>query len=376
MTQSFFNTPREQSSVKATIVSKYFVTWASIIIEILKRNEQNRGYKKKQIAYIDLFSGPGKYNDGKPSTPVLVLKKALKSPEICDRILITFNDGDSNYAESLRQVINSFEGIERFRFRPKVFNKVIRRQAELLKDLPQVPTLLFVDAFGYKEISIELIDSVLRKWGSGCIFFFNYNRINMAVDNPRVTALDALFGPDRADKLHQELGKINPEERELTIIEEFSTALKESSSDGSSRYVLPFRFRNAAGSRTSHHLIHVSRHFLGYDKMKEIMAKESSNRDQSVPSFEYNPATERQRLLFSLSRTLGELGDILLQDFAGQSLTMSEIYKRHSVDMPFIKGNYKDILWQLFDAGRINVSRSPRRNTFADNIVVTFPPLP
>lgn len=374
--QSFFNTPRKHSLVKATIVSKYFVTWASIIINIIRRDEQGFRREKRQIAYIDLFSGPGKYNDGTPSTPILVLKEALKNPEICDRIMITFNDSDSNCVESLRHVINDFEDINQFKFRPQVHNIVVQRQlAELLADLPQVPTLLFVDAWGYKEISIELVDSVLREWGSDCIFFFNYNRINMAVDNPRVTEmLDALFGPDRADRLRQELRKSDPDERELTIIEEFSTALKESSSDGSSRYVLPFRFKNVAGSRTSHHLIHVSRHFLGYEKMKEIMAKESSTANQGVPSFEYNPATKRQHLLFSLSRPLDELGGMLLQEFAGQSIKMKDIYQKHSEDTQFIKKNYKDVLWQLEEQGKITASKH-RRGSFADDVVATFPSL-
>ena len=377
MMQSFFDTPREQSLVKATIVSKYFVTWASIIINIIKQGEQGFRREKKRIAYIDLFSGPGKYSDGTPSTPILVLKEALKSPEICDQIMITFNDSNRNYVESLRHVINSFEDIDQFKFRPQVHNIVVQRQlAELLVALPQVPTLLFVDAWGYKEISIELIDSVLRKWGSGCIFFFNYNRINMAVDNPRVTEmLDVLFGPDRADKLRQELRKSGPDERELTIIEEFSTALKESSSDGSPRYVLPFRFKTGSGTRISHHLIHVSRHFLGYDKMKEIMANKSSSRDQGVPSFEYNQATRKQPLLFSLARPLEELEGMLLRDYAGRSATITDIYEHHSVDTPFMLRHYRHVLWSLWDRNIISAEPSPkRRNTFAKYIIATFPP--
>ena len=64
------------------------------------------------------------------------------------------------------------------------------------------------------------------------------------------------------------------------------------------KFVLPFRFRNDRGNRTSHHLIFVSKHVKGYTIMKDIMAKESSKREQGVPSFEYSPADEKYPLLF------------------------------------------------------------------------------
>ncbi len=378
MPQSFFGTPRENSIVKFSIVSKFFEFWANAIIQILIAQERRSGRRKQGVAYIDLFSGPGKYKDGTPSTPVLVLEKALRNQEICDRIRITFNDSDSDHVQSLQEVVNSFEGIDSFNFRPNVTNEVVHRQlSDLLRSLPDVPTLLFVDGWGYKELSIEMIDSVLQKWGSDCIFFFNFNRINAAVENPHVVkSVNALFGQDRADRLRHELASNNSEDRELIIMEELSTALKESSTDGSPRYVLPFRFKRSTGSRTSHHLIHVSRHFLGYDNMKEIMAKESSNHGQEVATFEYNEATHRQTLLFGLNRKLEELEGMLLTDFAGQSATISKIHECHSVDTPFILKNYRHVLWDLWNRGVITAKPAPRRrNTFASKIIATFPPL-
>jgi hypothetical protein len=41
--------------------------------------------------------------------------------------------------------------------------------------------------------------------------------------------------------------------------------------------------------------------------MKGIMAKESYQQNQDVPSFEYNAATLRQPFFFELSRPLDEL---------------------------------------------------------------------
>ena len=67
---SFFNESTETSLVKAEIVAKYFWAWAKVIIPRAKK-------RKKNIAYIDLFSGPGRYQDGSKSTPLLILERAI-----------------------------------------------------------------------------------------------------------------------------------------------------------------------------------------------------------------------------------------------------------------------------------------------------------
>ena len=104
-------------------------------------------------------------------------------------------------------------------------------------------------------------------------------------------------------------------DRELFIIETISQSLKENAG----QYVLPFRFKDERGTRSSHHLIFVSKNRTGYEIMKEIMAKEGTNLDKGVPSFEYNPATCHQSLLFEYSRPLDDLADMLMKYFAGKT---------------------------------------------------------
>ena len=110
--------------------------------------------------------------------------------------------------------------------------------------------------------------------------------------------------------------------------------------------------------------------------MKDIMARESSSQTQGVPSFEYNPADflPKQGLLFQLSRPIHDLKKMLLEEFAGQTLTMREIYKRHNVDTPYVKKNYKSVLWELEEEGKITAS-SHRKGTFGDSVMATFPNL-
>ncbi len=73
--QNFFEESRDQSIVKATIVSKYFWAWAKVIIPTAKAHGGN-------IAYLDLFAGPGRYQDGTKSTPLLILQQAIADPDM------------------------------------------------------------------------------------------------------------------------------------------------------------------------------------------------------------------------------------------------------------------------------------------------------
>ncbi len=366
-TDNFFDETTDQSLVKATIVSKYFWAWAKVIIAAAKKHGG-------RIAYIDLFAGPGRYKNGTKSTPLLILEKAIEDADMRNMLVSMFNDKDENNSHTLESAIKSLPGVEKLRYPPKVDSHEVG--ADIVKQFEKmhlVPTLFFVDPWGYKGLSLELVNSVLKDWGCDCIFFFNYNRINMGLGNPLVQDhMNSLFGKERADQLRIRLESLSPEQRELEILEEICQALK----GPDDRYVLPFCFKNDRGSRTSHHLIFVSKHFKGYEIMKEIMAKESSDSIQGVPSFEYSPATLRQPLLFEFSRPLDALEGMLLDRFASDTLSMKEIYLQHNVGRPYIKKNYKDVLFRLESEGKIHANPSAnerRKDTFGDGVMVTFP---
>jgi three-Cys-motif partner protein len=368
---SFFNESTEQSQVKATIVSKYFWAWANVIIP-------SAAQRSKKIAYVDLFAGPGRYKDGTKSTPLLVLERAIQDPKMREMIVAVFNDVDNNSSQSLQKSIDELPNIGSLRHKPQVFNEEVG--GNIVKKFEEnhlVPTLFFVDPWGYKGLSLRLINSVLKDWGCDCIIFFNYNRINMGLQNSAVKDhMDSLFGEERANELRPELEDLNSEEREFAIIEAIGEALQQMGG----KYVLPFCFKNEAGTRTSHHLILVTKHVKGYEIMKEIMAKESSNMQQGVPTFEYNPGSLKYPLLFELSRPLDELGDLLLHQFAGRTITMADVYNQHHIGKRYIKSNYKAILVKLETEGKItakppaNQRRRIKGNlTFADGVEAIFP---
>lgn len=367
MRSKFFDERSDESEVKARIVEKYFSVWAKVVAPTAMTMDG-------KIAYIDLYAGPGRYKDGAASTPLLVLEKIIEDATLCRMVVSLFNDSDHNNTATLQAEINKLSGVNKLKYKPQVSCGEINEDAErYFKQTRLVPSFSFIDPFGYRGLSLGIVNGVIKDWGCDCVFFFNYNRINAGISNPIVEDhMNALFGVKRAARLREALHSKSPTQREALILEELAQALKEMGGT----YVLPFRFKNANGTRTSHCLVFVSKHFKGYEIMKGIMAKESSITDQGVPSFTYSPADESTPLLFSLSRPLEALEGMLRETFAGQMLKMEDIYLRHNVDTRYIKKNYKDALLHLEQAGKVTCVPSfenRRKGTFADHVVVKFP---
>jgi three-Cys-motif partner protein len=367
----FFEEMTRQSKVKVEIVKKYFMAWANVILPSVELRDGKLGY-------IDLFSGPGVYEDGTKSTPILVLEEALNHPKLSKffkkRLVTLFNDLNPEFISSLEDRIKNIPKIDQLSNKPIFINDSVGdKTVDFFGKINLIPSLIFIDPWGYKGLSLYLLKSVLKDWGCDCVFFFNYNRINMALNNPAFDDhINAIFGEDRAERLRRNVERLNPKDRELTILETLADAIIELGFP----FILPFCFKDASGKKTSHYLLFITKHERGYEIMKEIMAKYSSVSIEGVPSFEYCPATPRQQFLFSFSRPLNDLSKMLLEEFSGKSFKMIEIFRRHHIGKPFIKKNYKDVLYRMEEEGLIKVDpplSSRKKGTFKDDALVTFP---
>ena len=375
MNNQFFQEQSEQSIIKARIVSKYFSAWAKVILATQKRYPSYL----QQMAYIDLFAGPGRYDNQSKSTPLMVLETILSNSDLASRMITMFNDKDTKNVESLKTAIDQLEGIDRLKYAPKFYNMEVGDEiTTMLQSSNLPPAFFFVDPWGYKGLSLNLVSSIIKDWGCDCVFFFNYNRVSMGITNENIKQhMASLFGDEQLEFVRSECEKAKSSaEREGIVVQELCNALKQNGS----KFVLPFRFKNDEGTRTSHHLIFLSKNFRGYEIMKEIMYKESTDKSDEIASFEYNPRDllggKQLSLLDYLSRPLDDLQGMLLKEYAGRTIDFMELYEAHSVDKPYIKKNYKDVLRSLFDAGEIiaistKTGKPPARG-FADEMRITF----
>lgn len=94
---NFFNSQGPSSYVKTKIVSTYFPQYCKILLncKILLKNPQ------PEIRYIDLFSGPGIYDDGHESTPLMIADECYRNDQLRAIVRMQFND--KNYKEILEK---------------------------------------------------------------------------------------------------------------------------------------------------------------------------------------------------------------------------------------------------------------------------------
>lgn len=162
----FFEEQTEASLIKTRIVSKYFDYWRRVM-----RTRVNR--PNDRLAFYDLFSGPGCYEDGNPSTPLLVLKQAIDDPILRESLVTLFNDSNPAYASRLAENIRALPGLGQLRYYPEVTNREV--DSEFAAEFTRrklAPSLSFIDPWGYKGITLELISSMLKDWGCDLILFF------------------------------------------------------------------------------------------------------------------------------------------------------------------------------------------------------------
>jgi three-Cys-motif partner protein len=351
----FFQEQKAHSAVKTTIVMKYFPLW----LQIISRRRPNQ-----KLAYIDLFAGPGIYDDGTESTPILVAKHILSQEALRATVLMLFTEKKAKYFRALQRNIAAIPGIERLKYKPYILRQSADDSAipDYYESRSIVPTFMFLDPFGYSGISLRLIGAVLKDWACEVMLFWNFNRINSAIRNNKVRAnMDALFGSTRVDQLRMDLKGVSSEElREGIILEALRSALDEVKG----RYMQVFRFRNEAG-RLTHHLVFVTKSLLGQRLVKDIMAKESSSCDlDGVSSFEFRTGPPPPLPTLSLLDGQGSatamqgLQNDLLAAFRGQSLTVEAIYEQHNYGTPFILKNYQEALRRLFyDEAKVSLGK-------------------
>ena len=370
--KDFFDERSDQSEVKSRIVAKFFASWSNVIINSAKRYSRT-----PRLAYVDLFSGPGRYLDGAKSTPLLIMEKVIDTPALADHIETTFNDREPGYAQSLKAALYAIPGIEKVRHPPNIFcDEVDHRIEEIFASAKMVPTFSFIDPFGYKGLTVKLIKAIGKDWGSDCIFFFNYRRINAAItnDNFRVH-MDALFGPERVSRMRQAVKAMRPWRRVDYCVTMLAEVLKEHGF----RYTIAFAFKDETGKRTTHALVYVTKDPKGVEIMKNIMASESSTSNHGVPSFEYNPAAAAASPQLDLSNPISDLAETLRRNYAGAQITVGALISDADPTALYLERNYKDAINRLESTGQIEVDPPAARRqrggqvTCGPNVVLTFP---
>ncbi|MBI3911164.1 MAG: three-Cys-motif partner protein TcmP [Armatimonadetes bacterium] len=365
-TDSFFERQREHSRIKAEIVSKYLPAWANVM----------KGRARGPLNYLDLFAGPGYYEDRRPSTPILAVQAIAARDDLASLVRTVFNEKIPARAQALRQALDALPEAARLRYRPQVFHGETNAElAEVLRNTALAPTLAFIDPCGYKGLTRVLVLAILKNWGSECIFFLNFDAVRRALQNLTVEPhMQALFGTERAARLRELLPCLSPREQEPTVLRHLEAAMKEVGA----QYVLPFRLRVTEPQRRLYHVVFVTKNALGLKIMKGVMWSVSTDLAAGIGSYEYAAEDERCPSLFEPITPVDDLAPELLRYFAGQTISVGQVFQEHQTRSPYIEKHYKTALLGLEAEGKITVivpeGKRRRANTFPDWLVVQFPP--
>ena len=361
-----FKKLKKSTRVKIDIVTEYFSIWANIM--------QNASIcRNKILTYMDLFSGPGIYDDGNPSTPIRILSYVSKNIYLLENLKTEFYEGENKYFLKLQKNIQSHEAYNKLKFEPVINPKVIT--PEIADELNLCDcTFCFIDPFGYKDLHLDLFHNVTKNWGCDCVFYFNTRGIVRNFDNETQNKYwTNIFGNEGFKRIKERHEHEKNTRFEKIIIDELQNTLE----NEGVKFFIPFAIEFEEKEMISHHLVFITKHELGFRKMKEIMYKHSL-KDGDIPQY-ISKNINYVQLGFSFDMNIGALQDLLLKDFSGQEISVAKIYEKcNKWGYLYVDKNIKDALIKLESRNLINVDKPIDKRMRKDQItlgearIVTF----
>lgn len=340
--EQFFlrNAPTPASRLKSKILIDSFLGWASVMLN----------GNPVALWYLDLYCGRGTYKkDGSWATPLELFDKVSRHQKLPNVLKMLFNDGREASVFELRDALMKHLNYGVMRHKP-IFNVGEVNEdlvAELRTRRPLTPTYAFIDPFGYKGVTRNLIHTILQDYGCDVMFFFSYHVIKRAIKNPNNRLrghLEALLSAERVKALRERMGDGVPE---AVLEHEILDSLKASMRAIDSRSVLTFAFRRPTG-HASHHLAFVSKHPRGFEVAKDAMARNSSwSYEDNIPSLEYFPPGFENALLYVDPPTIRKLMDLLVERQGGNVVSVDDAYLSVLYDTPYYRPNVREAIVRL-----------------------------
>ena len=362
--QNFFEKQTLSSKVKANIVSEYFPKYCSIII---------KKHVPEKIGYLDLFSGPGMYEDGNPSTPILIARNCMKDEDLKNRVWMVFND--KCYSEQLKENFNKEFPEGTFKYKPHFGHSTVGESQEIndfiVKNtckgrFNEQPSVLFIDPWGYKGIETNVLSQFLSYWGNELFIFINSKRINPALENDKFEEPMRCLFPNSYDKVKVDIrNKRTVSERLQFIIDnlgkEYEALLK------SRVYYTAFKFQEEDIETTSHFILHLSKNKRGFDLVKQIyndFANVGTIFDGvNTYTFDVKKITNPVEELFDTnSENIDALKNMLLEEYKGRTITSYDLFEEHQKNCLYSRSHYVKALRRLVEEGAVESEFTDGKN--------------
>lgn len=317
------------------------------------------------LRYIDLFAGPGIYDNGSESTPILVARECSKNEYLRNTVWMIFND--LYYIENLKTNFYSIFNEETFPHKPffadREIGNNIRVEEFLMKSTMingknECPSLLFFDPFGYKGLKTRVLASFLQNWGNEIFLFINSKRMNPALSNLKANDLMNEIFPVSYNQVKAGMAsKSNVLERLSYMVgclgDEFSKVM------GRKVYFTSFQFQEEDSRTTSHFILHLTKDAKGYELVKTIyndFANVGTDFD-GIHTYTFDPkiADEDNNSFFNYKAdNIGHLSSDLYKEYTGRRVLAKQVFDEHQVKTNYCLQHYTQALRQLVTEGKVS----------------------
>jgi three-Cys-motif partner protein len=361
---NFFAQQTISSKIKANIVSEYFPSYCKIIV---------KGHMPQEIRYIDLFSGPGIYEDGKVSTPILIARQCNQDEFLKSHVKLIFNDKE--HIEALQNNFFIEFPAGTFAKEPHFGNKTVGEDENIKVFLKRnthsgknndCPSLLFIDPFGYKGIETEVLAEFLKNWGNEIFLFVNIKRIHAAIENEKFEDLMKNLFPTTLERIKEDRRyELNTSARINLIIQclggEYQNILKQKV------YYTAFKFQEEDNEATSHYILHLTKGSRGFDLVKQIycdFANVGTIFDGvNTYTFDAKQLDKQENELFNIDEmNIDRLKEELFSIYKGMSTTAFELFENHQKNCLYSRRHYTLALRKLVDEQKLI-------SEYSDNVI-------
>lgn len=351
----FFEKQTISSKIKASIVSEYFPSYCKIIV---------KKYQPKELRYIDLFAGPGIYEDGNPSTPIMIGHRCKADDFLKQNVKMIFND--NQYFEALERNFTKEFPEGTFSKKPH-FGKSTVGEHQGISDFLKMcthynkrneyPSLLFIDPFGYKGIETKTLAGFLKNWGNEIFIFVNTKRIHPALENDKFEELMMDLFPTTFLNLKNDRRFKSTVPQRLGLIidslgKEYKTLL------GENIFYTAFKFQEEDSDGTSHYILHLTKGSRGYDLIKTTyndFANVGTVFDGvNTYTFDAKKYGKEINELFDLKKiNIEKLAEELVRKYQGKQISANQLFEEHHTSGLYSRSHYTQALRKLFNEGKL-----------------------
>lgn len=267
----FFVEKKDWSVVKDELLRCYFMPYVSKIL-----------HTHRPLVYVDCFAGKGKFDDGKPGSPLIALEvidkcqesTSMESTQI-EAIFI-----DLNYADDLRNNLKKYPWVN------IISGKYEDNIDNVLKGKGGCNVFLYIDPYGIKALNCSIFDELSKNDFNSIELLVNMNSFGFIREachalgtsfNDKIIFEDLVeYDPTKMDNSSQSIDELNAiaggdywqdiikqykagiidgYEAEARFSEQYCLRLRKSY-----KYVLNMPLRIKMGQRPKYRLIHATNH--------------------------------------------------------------------------------------------------------------------